>query len=155
MTQRVNLIKADRNTSLEVFEKLSRLDRMLLPEEGWSAESFRSEAEKENGCVLYIMENNCIAALLTGYYAVGEGDITNVAVHPDFRRKGLAKLLIEEFGKILPKDTESIFLEVRESNAPAISLYESCGFRQIGLRKNFYSSPREHAVIMEKILLEG
>ena len=128
---------------------------MLLPEEGWSAESFRSEAEKENGCVLYIMENNCIAALLTGYYAVGEGDITNVAVHPDFRRKGLAKLLIEEFGKILPKDTESIFLEVRESNAPAISLYESCGFRQIGLRKNFYSSPREHAVIMEKILLEG
>lgn len=61
MTQRVNIIKADRNTSLEVFEKLSRLDRMLLPEEGWSAESFRSEAEKENGCVLYIMENNCIA----------------------------------------------------------------------------------------------
>lgn len=154
MTQRADIIRAGGNTSSEIFEKLSELDRMLISD-GWSAKSFRSEAEKENGYVLYIIENNRIAALLTGYYAVGEGDITNVAVHPGFRRKGLAKLLIEEFSGILPEDSESIFLEVRESNAPAINLYESCGFQRIALRKNFYSNPREHAVIMKKILLEG
>lgn len=149
MMQKADIIRADKNTSAEIFSKLSELDKMLIPD-GWSENSFRSEAEKDGGYVLYIQENDRIAALLTGYYAIGEGDITNVAVHPDFRRKGLAKLLIAEFQRLLPEDAEEIFLEVRESNFPAIALYENCGFERIALRKNFYDNPREHAVIMKK-----
>lgn len=133
-------------------EKLSALDRLCVGAEGWSAESFRSEAEKENGIVLYIADGDNIAALLSGYTAVGEADITSVAVAPEYRRRGLALQLMERFGELLPEDTESIFLEVRESNTAAIALYEKCGFLRLSVRKNFYSAPRENAVVMQKIL---
>lgn len=137
----------------KLFEVLSELDRLCVGNEGWSAASFESETAKENGIVLYIEESGAIAGLICGYYAVGEGDITSIAVHPDFRRKGLALKLIQEFEKQLPNDTEYIFLEVRESNTAALSLYEKCGFRAVSIRKNFYESPRENAVVMKKSII--
>lgn len=146
-------LRADSETPGEIFESLAELERITVGAKGWSAESFRSEAAKENGYVLYIMENDAVIALLTGYSAVGEGDITNVAVLPDYRRRGLAQRLIAEFERLLPDDAEDIFLEVRESNVPAIALYEKCGFERLSLRKNFYSRPRENAVVMKKHLL--
>lgn len=137
---------------VELSEALSELDCLCVGADGWSAASFESEAAKENGIVLYIEKNGRIAGLICGYYAVGEGDITSIAVHPDFRRKGLALKLIREFEKQLPNDTEDIFLEVRETNTAAVSLYEKCGFGAVSIRKNFYDSPRENAVVMKKTI---
>ena len=145
-----SIIRAGKDTDISVFEQLSALDRSAVGSEGWSAESFRSEAEKENGAVLYITDGDEVVALLSGYSAVGEGDITSVAVDPRYRRRGLAKMLIDEFAGLLPDDTEGIFLEVRESNAAAIALYEKCGFERLSVRKNFYDAPRENAVVMVK-----
>lgn len=142
----------DSDFSDDIFEQLSALDKLCVGADGWSADSFRSEAEKDTGHILYITDSGKIIALLSGYHAVGEGDITSVAVHPDYRRKGLAKKLIEKFENSLPEDTESIFLEVRESNCGAIALYEKCGFETLSVRKNFYSQPRENAVVMQKKL---
>lgn len=138
--------------SEEIAEQLSELDKMCVGADGWSADSFRSEAEKDNGYVLYVVDNENVIALLSGYSAVGEADITSIAVHPEYRRKGLALGLIERFIEMIPDDAESIFLEVRESNAPAIALYEKCGFERLSVRKNFYSQPRENAVVMQKKL---
>lgn len=134
----------------ELFQALSELDRLCVGAEGWSAASFESEAAKDNGIVLYISEQNRIVGLVSGYYAVGEGDITSVAVHPEFRRQGIAHRLIREFEAFLPDDTEDIFLEVRQSNDPAIALYEKCGFEAVSIRKNFYNAPKENAVVMKK-----
>lgn len=142
----------DSDFSDDIFEQLSALDKLCVGADGWSADSFRSEAEKDTGHILYITDSGNVIALLSGYHAVGEGDITSVAVHPDYRRKGLAKKLIEKFENRLPEDTESIFLEVRESNCGAIALYEKCGFERLSVRKNFYSQPRENAVVMQKKL---
>ena len=142
----------DSDFSDDIFEQLSALDKLCVGADGWSADSFRSEAEKDTGHILYITDSGNVIALLSGYHAVGEGDITSVAVHPDHRRKGLAKKLIEKFENSLPEDTESIFLEVRESNCGAIALYEKCGFERLSVRKNFYSQPRENAVVMQKKL---
>lgn len=142
----------DSDFSDDIFEQLSALDKLCVGADGWSADSFRSEAEKNTGHILYITDSGKVIALLSGYHAVGEGDITSVAVHPDYRRKGLAKKLIEKFENSLPEDTESIFLEVRESNCEAIALYEKCGFERLSVRKNFYSQPRENAVVMQKKL---
>ena len=149
------IIRAGADITGELAEKLSRLDRLCVGADGWSAESFRSEACKENGFVLYIVENGEVIALLSGYSAVGEGDITSVAVSPEYRRRGLAARLIGEFERLLPDDTESIFLEVRESNAGAAALYEKCGFERLSVRKNFYTQPRENAVVMAKKLAGG
>ena len=142
----------DSDFSDDIFEQLSALDKLCVGADGWSADSFRSEAEKDTGHILYITDSGKVIALLSGYHAVGEGDITSVAVHPDYRRKGLAKKLIEKFENSLPEDTENIFLEVRESNCGAIALYEKCGFERLSVRKNFYSQPRENAVVMQKKL---
>lgn len=156
MTQRVDtecgfrLFRADSNTPTEVFARLENIDKAAVGAEGWSAESFLSEAQKENGIVLYIEHENHIIALLSGYHAVGEGDITSVAVIPEYRRLGLAARLIREFEQLLPETTENIFLEVRESNTPALELYRKCGFEKISVRKNFYAHPRENAIVMMK-----
>ena len=90
-----------------------------------------------------------------GYIGVheicGEGSITNVAVMPNFRCKGIGKALVSAAIKgAKERNCEFITLEVRKSNFPAISLYSSLGFEQVGLRKNFYSSPNEDAVLMTK-----
>lgn len=139
-----------KNSPDDIFRQLSDLDVLCVGNDGWSENSFRSEAEKDNGIVIYISSGNNVIALISGYYAVGEGDITSIAVHPNHRRKGLAQRLIAEFENRLPELTESIFLEVRESNEAAIALYKKCGFEPLSVRKNFYVKPQENAVVMRK-----
>lgn len=139
-----------KNSPDDIFRQLSDLDILCVGSDGWSENSFRSETEKDNGIVIYISSGNSVIALISGYFAVGEGDITSVAVHPDHRRKGLAQRLIAEFENRLPELTESIFLEVRESNEAAIALYKKCGFEPLSVRKNFYVKPLENAVVMRK-----
>lgn len=90
-----------------------------------------------------------------GYIGVheicGEGSITNVAVLPNFRCNGIGKALVSAaINGAKERNCEFITLEVRKSNFPAIFLYSSLGFEQVGLRKNFYSSPTEDAVLMTK-----
>jgi ribosomal-protein-alanine N-acetyltransferase len=75
----------------------------------------------------------------------------NVAVHPDFRRRGIAEALVNRLVEELKAiDSHSLTLEVRASNVPAISLYEKLGFSEVGRRKNYYRNPREDALIMRK-----
>lgn len=138
--------------SAETAERLSALDKLCVGTEGWSAASFLAESEKPNGIVLYIMDGAEVIALLSGYHAAGEGDITSVAVSPEHRRRGLAAALLREFERLLPEDTESIFLEVRQSNSAAIELYRKAGFESLSVRKRFYSAPEEDALVMRKML---
>ena len=84
-----------------------------------------------------------------------EGQVTNIATHPDFRRKGAARAVTEALAEYGRKNgVSTIYLEVRISNGAAIALYEGCGFFAVGERKKFYSDPIEDAVIMKKILVE-
>lgn len=80
-----------------------------------------------------------------------EGYVTNVAVLPEYRRQGIAKMLIE---KQMQNEMSFITLEVRESNLPAIKLYESCGFENVGIRPKFYTNPTENAIIMTRYFTE-
>ena len=78
-----------------------------------------------------------------------EGQITNIAILPAFRRLGLGRALVQALQKYAKSNSFSLLsLEVRESNIPAISLYESCGWEKQGIRKGFYRFPSEAAVIM-------
>ncbi|MBR3900424.1 MAG: ribosomal protein S18-alanine N-acetyltransferase [Ruminococcus sp.] len=148
----MEIIRADKNTQKQIFESLSAIDKLCVGAEGWSAESFESEAAKDNGIVLYTVENGNITGLICGFFAADEAEITSVAVSPEHRRKGIAAALMEEYFRTLPDVVESIFLEVRESNSAAIGLYQKFGFQKISLRKNFYSFPDENAVVMQKLL---
>lgn len=81
----------------------------------------------------------------------GEGYVTNIAVLPEYRGRGIAFSLILEQ---LKNKMDFITLEVRESNVPAVRLYEKAGFENMGIRPNFYSNPTENAIIMTRKLTE-
>lgn len=90
-----------------------------------------------------------------GYISVapGEGELLRIAVNSEYRGKGIAKKLLSLLhGGAREAGCEAIFLEVRESNLAAISLYESAGYTRIGTRKGFYKSPREDALLYKKEL---
>ena len=79
-----------------------------------------------------------------------EGYIDNVAVEEAARRHGVASALLDVFVRFGAVNLAFLTLEVRKSNAAAIGLYEKFGFQQVGLRKGFYSHPREDAIIMTR-----
>lgn len=82
-----------------------------------------------------------------------ECEILNIAVSPEFRRKGIAeKLLMYVSAKASEKDCDTLMLEVRESNLAARTLYEKLGFYSVGRRKGYYSNPVEDAILMDKSL---
>ena len=81
--------------------------------------------------------------------AVDEGQITNIATHPDYRRRGYGRAIVESLQKYAKNNgLDSISLEVRESNKAAIELYTRLGFKVEGKRKDFYTKPTESALIM-------
>lgn len=80
---------------------------------------------------------------------VDEGQITNIATHPDYRRQGYGRAIVEALKKYASENgINSISLEVRASNESAIAMYSSLGFRTEGRRKGFYTKPAEDALIM-------
>lgn len=111
----------------------------------WSSESLRSQTEKADSRCTVAVEDDRIVGFLAFEQIVDEGSIVEVAVHPDYRRQGIARHLIRS--AITDNSLKEIYLEVRESNSPAIRLYESLGFERIGTRKNYYDAPKEDAAI--------
>lgn len=117
-------------------------------ESAWSLESLRSQLEKADSRCTVAVEDDRIVGFLAFELVVDEGSIVEIAVHPAYRRRGIAKELI--LSATSDNSINEIFLEVRESNTPAIGLYESLGFEQIGVRKDYYTVPKEDAVIMKR-----
>ena len=115
----------------------------------WSMAAFESSFAA-NGALFLVAEaeNGEVCGFVTANAVLDEISIYNIAVKEGFRRLGIASALISELEKSEPY---RIDLEVRESNASAIALYEKCGFEQVGMRKNFYAKPTENAVLMTKL----
>jgi [ribosomal protein S18]-alanine N-acetyltransferase len=118
----------------------------------WSRESFEKEAV-QNDLARYVVA--VARGKVIGYAGVwiiaGEGQITNIAVHPDFRGKGTACKMLEALIDICRSEGVSgMTLEVRKSNIAAINLYKKHGFVEEGIRKQFYADNKEDALIMWK-----
>ena len=100
---------------------------------------------------LVAVEDGRVAGYIGSQTVMDETDMMNVAVHPDFRRKGIAETLVNTLvAQLKTKGSRCLTLEVRASNTPAITLYEKLGFSEIGRRKNYYRNPREDALILRK-----
>lgn len=117
----------------------------------WSERSIASELDNGLSCWLVAMEGDRVVGYVGSQTVLDETDMMNLAVHPDYRRRGLAQQLIEHLLHTLrQRGSRSLTLEVRASNAPARALYEKTGFSQVGLRKNYYRNPGENACILQK-----
>ncbi len=131
-----------------VFE----LEKMIFTDP-WSEKVYRETFAIEG--VEYVVAVECsngreeIVGAAGVRNIVGTGEITNVMVLPGYRRRGIAERMVRELivrGKAL--GAEEFTLEVRAGNDTAIRLYERIGFVSEGVRPNFYSNPKEDAVIM-------
>jgi len=118
----------------------------------WTREGIEEELSNPQAHFL-IAEGGGVLGYIGVQEIAGEAYITNIAVLPGFRRKGIAGALLNAAaGGAQERGCEFITLEVRVSNSPAIALYEKCGFEPAGRRKNFYTNPAEDALIYTKNL---
>ena len=114
----------------------------------WGEESL--EILCTDAAIGVVLMDGARAAAYGGMMCVaGEGQITNIATSPDYRRQGLAERVMSVLvDTARERGFYEISLEVRESNFPAIGLYEKFGFVAMGKRPRFYTSPVEAAIVM-------
>ena len=140
-----------RKMAAEDISQVETIEKQLfsLP---WSEKSFLDALRTPENVYLVCEEDGVIAGYCGMWTVFGEGNITNMAVGPDFRRRGIAEQLMNEMER-LGRDmgVDDFFLEVRESNDAARGLYEKTGYKNIGVRKRFYERPVEDAVVMSKM----
>ena len=117
----------------------------------WSEGSIASELDNPLSLWLVAEQDGAVCGYVGSQTVLDETDMMNIAVHPDCRRQGIAAALIEELvSRLKERGSHILRLEVRESNTPAIALYNSMGFTQLGIRKNYYRNPKENALILGK-----
>lgn len=130
--------------------QIARLEAQCFSDP-WSEKSIASELENPLSLWLVAEENGQVCGYVGSQTVLDESDMMNVAVDPRFRRQGIARALIETLIAELAKmGSRCLRLEVRVSNENARALYERMGFRQLGLRKNYYHNPKEDALILGK-----
>lgn len=133
----------------EDAEALGILDRRCF-DDPWSQESFLRELTVNNRAFYLVAEiNNKIVGYAGFWLIVDEGHITNVAVDPEFRKKGIGKAIVKsltDFGR--SEGITSFTLEVRAGNIAAQNLYKSFGFLEAGVRPKYYENNGEDALIM-------
>ena len=122
----------------------------------WSLESVLAELEgADNKLYMVICEDEHIVGYAGAWLVYDEGQITNIAIHPEHRRAGYGSKMTRKLTQMLRKQgMKHIFLEVRVSNIAAQAMYRRLGFTAVGVRKQFYSDPIEDGLIMTKEMEE-
>ena len=134
------------------LEELEKLERICFSRP-WSKKMLSEELE--NQCAAFLVAEEPLTHKVVGYAGLmvmaDEGYITNVAVFPEYRRRGIAAQIIKVFCDFARGNHLAFLtLEVRPTNAAAISLYQSFGFEEVGRRKNYYDLPKEDALILTR-----
>jgi len=119
----------------------------------WSEESILHDV-KENVVARWLVMDDGMGRVLAYagmWFVLDEAHVCNVAVHPDFRRRGYGMKIFRALEQLAMENSMSMMtLEVRRSNTAAQSLYHACGFQDVGYRKRYYEDNKEDALIMFK-----
>ena len=159
VTSTLTDISINRMSEHDLLEVVEIEEESGLSRWGWAA--YYAELQSGNGNLMLIalptkaaiLEHRRIAGYIVARETAGELHINNVAVRHQYRRRGIGQALlgriIEEARKL---GVTTAFLEVRSENVAAQALYERVGFKAIARRANYYSEPREDAVVMSLVL---
>ncbi len=143
---RITEMRAEHVSQIAELEKLCFSDP-------WSEGSIAYELTNPISHWVVAQDGEQVVGYIGAQIVFPEADVMNVVVHPDRRREGLGQVLLETLLTYLRSiDCTSLSLEVRVSNEIAIALYEKMGFVQVGRRPNYYRSPKEDALILQKVL---
>lgn len=135
----------------EHLASIARLEKEIFSEP-CSEKGLEIFLDEKNFCAL-ALEGDALVSYCTLITVLDEAQIINVATSSAFRGRGYAKMVLDAvFEECRKREISFISLEVRESNLPAIALYQKLGFTTEGKRKDFYKNPRENALVMIKNL---
>jgi ribosomal-protein-alanine N-acetyltransferase len=145
-------------TVIERLASAEDLDGVLALEEAsfnnpTTREWYEGELKRPEVCFVYVMRTpeHRVAAFCAFWLVVEQAHINNLAVLPELRGRGLGTQLLEAvIAEAAHLGAELLTLEVRASNTPALRLYAKSGFAQEGVRKNYYTSPVEDALILSR-----
>jgi ribosomal-protein-alanine N-acetyltransferase len=139
------LRRADAND----IDRIAEMEKVCFPEDPWSRDMVAAEFSGLNPARYYAAEEDGEIVAYAGIWVIPpEGYITNVAVLPECRRKGIASAVLQKMiDDSLAEGVKDITLEVRVSNVPAIALYKTFGFEEAGVRPRYYQDG-EDALIM-------
>ena len=142
---------------IEDLQALVALEQEIFPEDPWTTGMIAQELSSGRSVYFGVCVNDDVAApVLCGYAGIAMGidaDVMTMGVLPDFRGRGLGRVLMSALIDVARLwGSERVFLEVRESNAAAISLYENSGFEVVGRTKGYFRNPREDALNMRLIV---
>lgn len=123
----------------------------------WPASSFATLPTNDRVC--FVVARGAGEGSLLGFaiawHVMDEGELANLAVAPEHRRKGIGQALLQAVTTdALGRGTSQLYLEVRESNSAARQLYQAAGFEEVGRRKRYYRHPVEDALILRRTLTE-
>jgi ribosomal-protein-alanine N-acetyltransferase len=138
------------NMTADHVSQVAALEKVCFSDP-WSENSVASELNNKLSLWLVAMEDDTVTGYIGSQTCCDETDMMNVAVHPDYRRRGIAEALVNALVEELKaRESRCLTLEVRASNEPAQQLYEKLGFTQVGRRPNYYRNPKEDALILRK-----
>ena len=141
----INIMKIEK-FALQYLDDVANIEKVCFAHP-WSRQDLKNQLDLDTSHFVVAVVDGVAVGYMGLQIFSGEGYVTNVAVLPEYRQRGIAKALI---GAALKNDMRFITLEVRESNTSAIRLYEKAGFENAGIRPKFYSNPNENAIIMTK-----
>ena len=131
------------------LDRAAEIENLCFGAQAWSKNSLELLTKEGIGMGMVCRRDGKVVAYGGMLCVVDEGQITNIATHPDYRRQGYGAAVVEAIKKHAKNNRlDVITLEVRESNTAAIRLYTEHGFKVDGKRKDFYTKPTENAVLM-------
>ncbi len=150
MTDKKNKRHYAERLTRDHIPQVAEIEKRCFATNAWSEKSLEYLINDNIGIGMVCKCDGAVCAYGGMLCVCGEGQITNIATHPDHRREGYAKAVLSALVKYARDNKfDNITLEVRESNKAAIALYTDCGFRVVGNRKDFYTKPTENGLIME------
>ena len=151
MLKELDQITIQRMTS-DDLEEVARLEKLCFSDP-WNKKSFEEELEHRFSVAMVAKIDQKVVGYTCLWYVDEQMEIANFAVSPEFRRKGIGRMLMESvFWEARKRTCTSMMLSVREANIAARNLYTGFGFVEVGRRKRYYRLPIEDAIIMVKNL---
>ena len=131
-------------------ESIARLESVCF-NDPWSINSIQSELNNALSLWVVAVESNRVVGYVGSQSVMGWADMMNLAVDPDYRNRGIGRELVAQLIKRLKEnEVTCLTLEVRVSNTPAVNLYNSLGFCEVGIRPGYYRNPKEDALILRR-----
>ena len=137
------MIKKLTSADIDYIEQIFNLEKEIFKNSAFSIDYLKTLIKNDNSFIYTYLIDNQVCGYLMVLDSIDVYEILAIATVEEYRNKGIAQKLLN---KIKTKD---IFLEVRESNQVAINFYKKNKFKEISIRKNYYSEPTENAIIMK------